>query len=192
MKIKGKLTSDSLKMMADELQQYATDFQAKIQLLTQRLADKGVIVGQTTIGNFGKYVTFSRHTNTHGVVVVAQETDIIISRWLRKGSDEPIKAEVSPLLMAEFGAGPHAIIWEGTTGSTEMLSDGTKIGRGSFKYPDQIQTHAFESSWWYMDLNKQWHQASGVKPTRPLHNAMLEIINTVSATAREVFGNGRQ
>lgn len=187
MKIRGKLTSDSLKMMADELQQYATDFQAKIQLLTQRLADKGVIVGQTTIGNFGKYVTFSRHTNTHGVVVVAQETDVIVSRWLRSG-DEEVEAVVSPLLMAEFGAGPHAIIWEGTTGSTDMLSDGTKIGRGSF--PEQ--THAFESSWWYMDLNKQWHQASGVKPTRPLHNAMLEIINTVSATAREVFGNGRQ
>ena len=190
MEISGRLESNDLRRMANELRQYEVSLQAKIRTLLERLADKGVYAGQTTIGNFGKYVTFSRHTDGLGVVVVAQETGIIISRWLRKGSDVPIEAEVSPLLMAEFGAGPHAIIWEGQNGNTNTLPDGKEIGRGSFKYPDQIRTHAFESSWWYMDLNKQWHQASGVKPTRPLHNAMLEIINTVNATAREVFGNG--
>ena len=148
------------------------------------MADLGVYAGQTTIGNFGRFVTFSRYTDGLGVVVVAQEMSVINASWLR--GNQQIDAEVSPLLMAEFGAGPHAIVWEGVNNNTDTLSDGTRIGRGTF--PDQ--THAFESSWWYMDLNKQWHQASGVKPTRPMHNAMLEIIAQVNATAREVFGNG--
>lgn len=186
MVIKGKLNSNDLKRMANELQQQEYSLKAKVKTFMERLADKGVYAGQTTIGNFGKYVTFSRYMNELGVVVVAQETSTITAKWLR--GREEVEAIVSPLLMAEFGAGPHAIIWEGVTGSTNLLSDGKMIGRGTF--PNQ--THAFESSWWYMDLNKQWHQASGVKPTRPLHNAMLEIINTVESTAREVFGNGNE
>lgn len=186
MEISGRLESNDLRRMANELRQYEVSLQAKIRTLLERLADKGVYAGQTTIGNFGKYVTFSRHTDGLGVVVVAQETNVIVARWLR--GREEMEAIVSPLLMAEFGAGPHAIVWEGVTGNSNTLPDGTPIGRGTF--PEQ--THAFESSWWYMDLNKHWHQASGVKPTRPLHNAMLEIINTVNATAREVFGNGNE
>jgi len=184
MEIKAKLTSSDLKRAADELTAYANNLPNRIMAVLQRLADKGITAGETTIGNFGKYVTFSKHTEGLGVVIVAQETGVIVSEWLRHG--ERVEAEVSPLLMAEFGAGSHAIIWEGTKSNTDTLPDGTKIGRGTF--PDQ--THAFQNTWWYMDVNQQWHQASGVNPTRPLHHAVMEIIAQVDATAREVFGNG--
>jgi len=188
MVIETKLNSADVRKAADEVRQFGRDFQTKVYQVLQRLADKGITTAQTTIGNFGKFVTFSKQTAGDGVVVVAQETNVIVARWLRKG--EEVEAVVSPLLMAEFGAGPHAIIWEGQNGNTNTLPDGKEIGRGSFKYPDQIQTHAFQSSWWYMDLNKQWHQASGINPTRPLHNAVLEIIAQIESTAREVFRDG--
>lgn len=184
MVIETRLNSADVRKAADEVRQFGRDFQTKVHQVLQRLADKGINTAQTTIGNFGKFVTFSKQTAGDGVVVVAQETNVIVARWLRKG--EEVEAVVSPLLMAEFGAGSHAVIWEGLTSNTDTLPDGRKIGRGTF--PEQ--THAFQSSWWYMDLNKQWHQASGINPTRPLHNAVLEIITQIESTAREVFGNG--
>ena len=184
MKIKAKLTSSDLKRAADEVTAYANNLPNRVMTVLQRLADKGISAGKTIIGNFGKYVTFSKRTEGLGVVIVAQETGVIVSEWLRH--DERVEAEVSPLLMAEFGAGSHAVIWEGTKANTDTLPDGTKIGRGTF--PDQ--THAFQNTWWYMDVNQQWHQVSGVTPTRPLYHAVMEIIAQVDATAKEVFGNG--
>ena len=188
MEIKAKLTSSDLKRAADEVTAYANNLPNRVMTVLQRLADKGISAGETTIGNFGQYVTFSKRTEGLGVVIVAQETGVIVSEWLRHG--ERVEAEVSPLLMSEFGAGRHAIIWEGQNGNTNTLPDGKQIGRGSFKYPDQIRTHAFQNTWWYMDVNQQWHQASGVTPTRPLYHAVMEIITQVDATAKEVFGNG--
>lgn len=184
MVIETKLNSADVRKAADEVRQFGRDFQTKVHQVLQRLAEKGITTAQTTIGNFGKFVTFSKQTAGDGVVVVAQETNVIVARWLRKG--EEVEAVVSPLLMAEFGAGSHAVIWEGLTSDTNVLPDGRKIGRGTF--PEQ--THAFESYWHYMDLSGNWQTVSGLKPTRPLHNAVLEIIAQIESTAREVFGNG--
>lgn len=188
MEISGKLNSADLKRMSDELSGYKPTLQEKLDRFVRALTDKGIHIAKDTAGNFGSKIVFSRRSDSEGTVLVAQETDVILSKWMRK--DGEVEAKVSPLLMAEFGAGPHAIIWEGQNGDTDTLPDGKKIGRGSFKYPKQIQTHAFEDSWWYMDVNEQWHQSRGITPTRPLHNAVLEMIMQIENTAREVFGNG--
>ena len=184
MEIRTKLQSAELKRAADEVRQFGRDFQTKIQTLLERLVEKGINVAEATVGKFGNKITFSKQVDNLGVVMVATETDYILAEWLR--GNTPVEAIVSPLLMAEFGAGPHAIVWEGQLSNTDTLPDGKRIGRGTF--PNQ--THAYENSWWYMDLNGKWHQAFGVTPTRPIHNAMLEIIAQVNATVREVFGNG--
>lgn len=184
MEISGKLNSADLKRMSDDLLGYKPTLQEKLDRFVRALTDKGIHIAKDTAGNFGSKIVFSRRSDSEGAVLVAQETDVIVSRWLRNGGE--VEAKVSPLLMAEFGAGPHAIIWEGVEGSTSVLPDGKTIGRGTF--PEQ--THAFEDSWWYMDINKQWHQSRGITPTRPLHNAVLEMIMQIENTAREVFGNG--
>lgn len=185
MVITAKLNSTSLKQAANEVRDYGNELQVKIYNVLRILAEKGITVAEQTIGNFGKYITFSRVSETDGMVIVAQETSVILAEWMMKNG-ETKKAEVSPLLMAEFGAGPHAIIWQGQDGDTSVLPDGKRIGRGTF--PNQ--THAFEHSWWYMDLSGNWQVSTGIKPTRPLHNAVMELISTVDATVREVFGNG--
>lgn len=184
MEISGKLNSADLKRMSDELSGYKPTLQEKLDRFVRALTDKGIHIAKDTAGNFGSKIVFSRRSDSEGTVLVAQETDVIISRWLRNGGE--VEAKVSPLLMAEFGAGPHAIVWEGVNESTNKLPDGKTIGRGTF--PNQ--THAFEDSWWYMDANKQWHQSRGITPTRPLHNAILEMILQIETTAKEVFRNG--
>lgn len=185
MVITAKLNSTSLKQAANEVRQYGNDLAIKVHMVLIKLAEKGISVAEQTIGNFGKYITFSRISETDGMVIVAQETSIILAEWLARNG-ETKKAEVSPLLMAEFGAGPHAIIWQGQDGDTSVMPDGKHVGRGTF--PNQ--THAFQNSWWYMDLSGNWQVSTGIKPTRPLHNAVMELISTVDATVREVFGNG--
>lgn len=185
MVITTKLNSASLKKAADEVRQYGNDLQVKIYNVLVRLAEKGITVAEQTIGNFGKYVTFSRRSETDGMVIVAQETSVILAEWMLKNGEKR-EEFVSPLLMAEFGAGPHAIIWHGQDGDTNVMPDGKKVGRGEFPH----QKHAFESSWWYMDLSGNWKSSTGIKPTRPLYNAVMELISTVNATVREVFGNG--
>jgi len=186
MVIKAKLNSADIKRMAVEVERYQIEFQIKVHTVLRKLADKGIAAAAMSVGGMGQYITFSKDNGIDGVTIVAQETSIITAIWLRYG--KYAYAEVSPLLMSEFGAGRHAVIWEGLTEHTDTLSDGTKIGRGSF--PNQ--THAFEDSWYYMDLSGNWQVATGVKPTRPMHNAVIEIITQVEATAREVFGNGSE
>lgn len=184
MVIKAKLNSADIKRMADEVEGYRYDFQVKVHTILRRLADKGIAAAALSVGNMGQYITFTKQNDPYGVTIVAQETSVIVAEWMRYG--QLVHAEVSPLLMSEFGAGKHAIIWEGQNGNTNTLPDGKQIGRGTF--PNQ--THAFEDSWYYMDVNGNWHVATGIKPTRPLHNAVMEIITQVEATAREVFGYG--
>ena len=184
MVIKARFNSADIKRMADEVEGYRYDFQVKVHTILRRLADKGIAAAALSVGNMGQYITFTKQNDPYGVTIVAQETSVIVAEWMRYG--QLVHAEVSPLLMSEFGAGKHAIIWEGQNGNTNTLPDGKQIGRGTF--PNQ--THAFEDSWYYMDVNGNWHVATGIKPTRPLHNAVMEIITQVEATAREVFGYG--
>lgn len=186
MVIKAKLNSADIKRMADDVERYQTEFQIKVHTILRKLADRGIAAAAMSVGNMGQYITFTKENDPYGVTVVARETSVIVAEWLRYG--HLVHAEVSPLLMSEFGAGRHAIIWEGQTEHTNTLPDGKQIGRGTF--PNQ--THAFEDSWYYMDLSGNWHVATGIKPTRPLHNAVIEIITQVEATAREVFGNGSE
>lgn len=184
MEISGRLNSNDIRSMADEVRRYCTSLEYKLTVFVSRLSEKGVSVASQTVGSFGKYIAFYRESVNDEITVVAQETDYIKASWLKYGKQ--VDAIVSPLLMAEFGSGPHAIVWEGLNGTLSRLPDGKEVGRGTFPY----QKHADEDSWWYMDLDGEWHQTRGVAPTRPLHNALIEMITQIETTAREVFGNG--
>lgn len=184
--LKAFLNSRSIKQMADDLRKSEQEIANKLRTFRVLLAEKGIRVAMSNVSSgFGQYIRFEKVDTENMTMIVAMETQQILSEWLRY--DERVQAYVSPLLMAEFGAGSHAVLWEDSQGAPHStLSDGTQVGRGSF--PNQ--THAFESTWWYMDLNHNWHQASGIKPTRPMHNAVIEIITQIQQTAREVFGHG--
>lgn len=181
--LKARLTSASLKQLANELTNYKDDLCYKVKLFGSRLADKGIRVAMSAnSGSYAPYIVFSREDTENGSIIVARETTQLASDWL--GHDD---VYISPLLMTEFGAGNYAVYWENSDASeTKVLNDGTPIGRGSF--PNQ--TNAFKDHWFYRDKQTTLHITRGWMPTRPLHQAVIEMITQVEQTAREVFGNG--
>lgn len=176
----GKFTSGDLQRLADELMEYATyTLPDKLKVFCDRVAERGIQMGETTIGTWGQFVTFTktnpeRNWETVSCNMIAVEKEWITSYWRTK--DEDKVAYVNPLLMAEFGSGTRAL-------PPQTLPDGLEVGQGTF--PDQ--THAFEPSWWYMDLQNHWHKAKGVTPTRPIFKTAEALRNEIVSIAYSVF-----
>lgn len=169
------LSQESIKQLQRDLELYKNSLVKKCQTLVNMLASIGINTAQHNTGSFGKYISFSKtvdvERNGCKAIMLAVNTGIIRSEWQTL---EGVKtADVSPLLMVEFGSGTKA--------QNPMNVPG--VGQGTFPG----QTHAFESGWWYMDLNNEWHYTSGVAPKMPMYKAVLEMRKQVVSVAREVF-----
>ena len=141
------------------------------------LAQEGITVGQQNVGGFGKYITFSIQTDITKdgckALMVATETGKIISSW--QTVDGIKTAEVSPLLMAEFGSG-----W-----GAENPMNVPGVGQGTFPG----QSHAFDKEGWYwMDLDGNWNYSKGINAKMPMYKASQHIHQIAKSKAREVFG----
>lgn len=170
------LSLSSIQKLKNELEAYKDELPEKCRKLVDKLAQEGIIVAKQNLGNFGKYITFSIQTNmkTDGceAVLLATNTGIIHSEWQTK---EGIKsADVSPLLMVEFGSGLKA----------ENPNNISGVGTGTFPG----QTHAADpSGWWWKDLEGKWHHSQGMAPKAPMYKASVEMFKIVAKTAKEVF-----
>lgn len=170
--VKGieKLKKDLLRYKEVELQQ-------KIKLYVEELANEGIIVSKQNVGGFGKYIMFSVQTEIQKdgckALLLATETGVITSTWNRYG--EIVSADVSPLLMAEFGSGSGA--------ENPMNVQG--VGQGTFPG----QTHAFDKEGWYwQEEDGTWKYSKGITAKMPMYKASLRIQEIVISKAREVFG----
>lgn len=179
---KRKFSTDLSVKGIMNLKKQITDYRdnllpSRCQELVRKLAESGILVAKQNVGNFGKYITFSVKTeqNTNGckAIMLATNTGIIHSEWQTK---EGVKsADVSPLLMVEFGSGLRA--------ENPMNIPG--VGTGTFPG----QTHAENpEGWWWMDLDGEWHHSYGITPKMPMYKASMEMYTRVIAIAREVFG----
>ena len=140
------------------------------------LAKEGVVVGQQNVGGFGKYITFSIQTDVTKdgcrALMLASETGKIISSW--QTADGIKTAEVSPLLMAEFGSG-----W-----GAENPMNVPGVGQGTFPG----QSHSFDKEGWYwMDLDGNWNYSKGITAKMPMYKASQHIQAIAKRKAREVF-----
>lgn len=186
-RIVATLSASSMQAAMQQLQDYKKNLQHKCELFCQRLANHGILVAQENLGEFGTYITFRvdtelRPTGCKGVLV-ASNTGHIVSRWLVKDPDnkdqEIVKeADVSPLMMVEFGSGLRA---------NNVRASEFNMGTGTF--PEQ--THAKNpGGWWYKDADdEEWHHSYGISPTMPMWRAAMEMEDLVVSTAREVFGS---
>lgn len=177
MKLKLRLESKSIEKAIKELEKYRDSLAIKNAVFVQRLLDEGIKVAQEHVGGMGKYITFTSNVEgtTHCVgLLVAKNAVTITSMWDYYG--EVVGADVSPLLMSEFGSGKFA----------EVLFPVEGVGQGTFPG----QTHAFENRWHWKDLDGKWHSSSGFHPTHPMYHADMEMIENVQKIAKEVFGNG--
>ena len=173
------LSQSSIQNAIKELRQYQNDLDRKCEIFCQRLAELGIQTAKENTGNFGKYISFTYEVKdrTKGckAVMVATNTGIIHSEWQTK---EGVKsADVSPILMCEFGGGIHH--------NPVANPKAGELGFGVGTFPGQ--THAFEDGWWYPGDDGEWHYTHGVKATMPMYNASTEMLLNILKIAREVF-----
>ena len=174
---KSNLSVNGIESLKSQLLQYKDiEIQNKCKELVVRLANEGITVGKQNVGGFGKYITFSMKTDPYKdgckAIMLASENGKIISSWQTK--DGIKTAEVSPLLMAEFGSGWGA--------ENPMKVEG--VGQGTF--PNQ--THAFDREGWYwIDLEGNLNHSYGITAKMPMYKASIEMRNKIIGIARDVF-----
>lgn len=172
--IRGNLSSKGIQSIIDQLQDYKQDLRHKTELLCQRLAEAGLTVAQTAVGEspLGKTITLRiqmepRVNGCKAMLVAAGQT---------KSNDY---GTISTLCLVEFGSG----IRYNHTGNPKAPEFGMGVGT----FPGQ--KWAFnEDGWWYLGDDNEWHHSYGVKATMPMYNASVAIRQQVAVITKEVFG----
>lgn len=185
-KIVAGLSVSSIRQAQDAVKRYQGLLIYRCGELVNALADLGIQTAWARIGSadkgFGKYITFQK--NVSGLVtrtgveciLVASNTGLITNRWYQ--ADGSIKsADISPILMLEFGAGPIA-------GNPDAIK--FHMGQGTFPG----QTHAHDANgWWYKNTKDDtWYHSYGYKASMPMQSAANKMISDIRQVARQVFG----
>ena len=178
-KITVNLDTKSIKEAIDELEKYRMSLKAKTKEFVDRLLDEGIKVAEQNVGDYGGFIIFEKEIegDTQCVgLLVARDRQKVIREWQYYGYSTKT-VEISPILFAEFGSGFLA----------EVLFPVPGVGQGTFPG----QEHAFEPGGWsWMDLDGKWHHSKGEKPTHPMYQADMEMINSILRIAKEVFTYG--
>ena len=178
-KIKGSLTTEGINSIIRQLEEYRDKTLVDAcREFVNRLTIIGVKTAVSNPGKLGYLIYFSRDIKPtqYGCDAVVYGGDIqkIFSAWLQK--DGSVKmAEVSPLLMEEFGSGQKA----------QNPKDVPGVGQGTFPPGG----HGTEPGWYWKDLKGKWHYSTGFKPSQPMYKAWLEMYADVTKIAKEVFSN---
>lgn len=179
--IRSGLSVQGIRDAQKALETYKVTLMDKIELFVKELAELGIRTAIQNIGDgYKKYITFeiqlSRPTpdRVRGILV-ASNTGLIESRWMTSSGVKT--ADVSPILMAEFGAG-----------TISGNADAAKYGMGTGTFPGQ--THAQDpAGWWYQDADTmEWHHSYGVRATMPVEKARDDMVQNIRRVARGVFG----
>lgn len=165
---------DNLDSVIEYLEEYKNGLDEKARLISERLADLGITVAQQYAGSgLGKYVTFAKQINGEEVIFCAS-SDLITVTWDTK--DGVKSADISPVLMCEFGSGQYA-----NNPFDNLQGIG---GRGTFPG----QTHADDPNGWWYHNETGWHHSYGVTPSQPMYHAYIGMLEDIVKVAREVFG----
>jgi hypothetical protein len=175
-----ELNSESINKAIAKLEQISTDLGGSSATIIQKLLEIGISTAMENTGKYAGYIKFEpviqQDENGYVGLLVASDNSKIISRYWRYGS--LVEAEVSPLLMAEFGSGNYADV-------AEIWSDLVgQVGQGTF--PNQ--THAFQESWRWYGLDKIWHESSGESPSYPMYSAWQEMKRAIEGVLLTAMG----
>lgn len=172
-------TNGSIAKGIRDLEQYKTDIVRKTKLLVDRLMDVGITTGIENSGDYAGMIVFRKEViaGSDGVdgLLIATDGQKIVREWKYKGGIK--EAEVSPLLMAEFGSGWLAKVLDNVDG----------VGQGTFPG----QKHAFDvHGWFWTTPDGVKHHSYGEAPTYPVHSAFYAMMFEINRIAKEVF-NGK-
>lgn len=173
-------TPGSLQKVIKQLENYRdNELHTKTEMFISALLERGIKAASLSSGKYRNYISFEKKIYSYGNfdtvgLLIAKDTQKIISKWMRGG--EVVSAEVSPLLMAEFGSG-----WLAEVNFPAVVG---KVGQGTFPGG----THAFDvEGWYWTDLDGNKHHSYGERPTHPMYAASMALIIEIERTAREVF-----
>lgn len=176
-----------------ELKAYSKSLQRKCVQFVERLGEYGIEVATRKAGDnaLGKYLLFQKEVTASNTkvraVMYGTQTGLIRSEWYTNNNASGVEAaDVSPLLMAEFGAGVKH----------DKNPKAHELGMGAGTFPGQ--THAMNAEgWWYIPVNNpdgslntemQWYWSDGIEPSMPMYTAAIEMHKVIVKIAREVFG----
>lgn len=177
-KISFGLSQKEIQRAIKEIRAYQDNLTAKCEELCRRLTAEGIIITKSYVGNsgFGKYVHLGSEISSQQsgckAILYMQDTTKIRSDWQTL---EGVKsADISPMLMLEFGSGLKADNPAGIVG----------VGTGTFPGGK----HGTKPGWYYMDLDGNWHYSTGISPKMPMYYSGKELREKVLTVARDVFG----
>lgn len=174
----------------DWLKDYQKQLNQKTKLFVDRLADAGINVANLNPGYYAAHYVIDKKDESTGdeivVIVYGQDTDKIVSTWYHNG--EEVSAEISPILMAEFGAGWLAEVPQyPVTGNKP-----SGVGRGSHsKYG-----RGYQDDWWWTKVvdhhpisnERATQHKAEMTPTHPMYEAVSYMFHEGNRIAKEVFG----
>lgn len=184
-KVKFYVSKNGLNKAINFLDDYKKQINDKTKLFIDFLSDYGKVTIEDNIQSSGElndigYVThmiqvektLEHPINGYKAIIYAFDVDKVISIWYNsKGRNE---AEVSPLLMMEFGSGQMA---------ENPLNVGG-VGQGTFPG----QTHADQPQGWYWrDEDGNLYHSKGIVPTQPMYHAQQKLLQDLERIAKEVF-----
>ena len=170
---KGDLSTEGINGIIAQLQRYNdVDLPHMADEIVRRLAEIGITVAEYSVySTFRPYIEFRYEPESLGVGELVGSDNALIHRiWYTKGGAVKGDADISPLLMSEYGAGPYAL--EGHRGT----------------FPEQ--KHAFESEWFWYDSGGVKHSSEEdytMVSTQPMYRALIEMTNKAVEVAKEVF-----
>lgn len=187
------LSNKSFRDAQKAVRKYKRELLKKCRLFVDKLAEVGIETATQAVssdsGNppeenkgYGRFVVFRKQIENanqlgvRGILIASNSAGLLRSQWRTLNTASGVAtADVSPILMAEFGAGLKA--------NNPRASE---FGMGQGTFPGQ--THAFDADgWWYQTLDYEWHHSYGVTPTMPVQKAADEMVREIGKVAREVW-----
>lgn len=178
-KIKLSLNTKSINEAIKDIEKYKSNINSKTELFIKRLGERGITVAQMSVtGEMGALITFTMKdiSTSKNITIgyfVGENRTRVISRWkvLEDGHEVVRSAEISPILMFEFGSGIYKI-----------ESEFSKFPSQSEDYEEHVK-----NGWYYKKLNNRWYHSYGLEPTRPMVKAWEQMKSDIYKIAKEVF-----
>lgn len=171
----SNLSTEGITKLIGQLNSYRNELDLVADEIVEKLAERGIKVAEYSVmSDWRQCVEFKYKPKFYGAgELVGKDTTLIHRVWYT--SDNPKirkerEADISPLWMSEFGAGPYAL--EGHRGT----------------FPGQHQ--AFKSVWYWYDAAGNRHSSEDdyhMVSTQPMYRALVDMMVNVEKVAREVF-----
>ena len=177
---KSDLSTNGISNIVSQLKDYEDEIIVKANMVVRQLAEMGIRVAEYSVyPEFQPHIDFvyeplssSTEYRVDGQLV-GRDNSVIHRVWYGRKGKMAGEADISPILMSEFGAGFYA----------------EKDHRGTFPG----QKHAMESQWFWRDASGELHSADEdytMIATQPMYRAFVEMKQRVEEVVRNVFGLG--